>query len=231
MAKSDEDERRERLELLKMKQGLISESELIPEEQEKPAPPMTAGQKIANFFYYYKWVIIIGAAAIALLTYMIVQTVTRAKPDIKVLLIGMERGSGIPVRSEQVEPALEGFCSDFNGDGKIHVGVTAINLGAQQTDGQYYVTQMMLFDSELTGEGCIIISEKSFFDYMLEEVGASADVFLPIGGGYSVPVSETTLGGVLGNFPEDAYVYLLRAGRDEALVKNSETVLNALLSD
>lgn len=230
MAKSDEEERREHLELLKMKQGLISESELIPEEQEKPAPaPLTAKQKIANFFYYYKWILLISVIGIALVTYFIVKLATQVTPDITVLMIGMERGSGIPIRTEQVGLALEQYCPDFNGDGKSHVGVTPIDLGTDSSDGQYYMAQLSLFDYELTGEGCIIISEKSFFDYMLEEVGKTPDAFLQIGGGYSMPVSETALDGVLGDFPEDAYVYFLKAERDEAIVKNSETVLNAIL--
>ena len=42
LAKSDEEEKRERLELLKMKQGIISESELIPEEQEEQQESLPA---------------------------------------------------------------------------------------------------------------------------------------------------------------------------------------------
>lgn len=231
MPKSDEEERRERLELLKLKQGLISESEVIPAEQEKAeTAPLTAKQKVSNFFYYYKWVIIIAAVVIALAAYLIVQTVTREKPDINVMVAATARGSELVIRSSQAETAFERFCPDFNGDGKIHVGITSIDLSAEQSDGQYYITQMMLFDNELAdGEWCIIVSDEQFFDYMLEEVGVLTDAFLPIGDGYSVPVSETALGGVIGKFPEDAYVYFLRAGRDEPLVESSEALLNAIL--
>lgn len=231
MPKSDEEERRERLELLKLKQGLISESEVIPTEQEKAeTAPLTAKQKAANFFYYYKWIIIIAAVAVALVTYLIVQIATTVKPDISVMVAATARGSELVVRSSQIETALEQFCPDFNGDGKIHVGVIPIDLGAEQSDGQYYIAQMTLFDSELTdGEECIIVSEERFFDFMLEEVGMTTDAFLPIGGGCSVPVSETALGGVLGEFPEDAHVYFLTKYRDEPLIERSEELLNAIL--
>ncbi len=184
MAKSDEEERRERLELLKLKQGLISESEIIPEKQEeKPAPPMTKGQKIANFFYYYKWILLISVIGIALVTYFIVKLATQVKPDITVLMIGMESGSDIPIRTEQMRLALEQYCPDFNGDGKSHVRVTPIDLGSDPSTGQYYMAQLSLFDYELTGEGCIVISEKSFLDFMLGEVGKEPDAFLSIGDG------------------------------------------------
>lgn len=232
MAKSDEEEKRERLELLKMKQGIISESEIIPEEQEeKPAPaPLTFKQKIANFFYYHKWHLLFGAAAACLLTFMIVQTFSRDTPDIKVLLIETVRGSGLSSRTTQVERALEQYCPDFNLDGKVHVDVTGINLGVVETDGQYYLTQMMTFDMELTGESCIVVSDKNFYDYMLNEVGANNNAFLTINGGYSVPVAETALGEKLQEFPEDAYVYFIKLGRETTLVQNSEQVLDAILA-
>lgn len=231
MAKSDEDERRERLELLKLKQGLISESELIPEEQEKPVPaPLTARQKAANFFYYYKWIILISVIGIALVTYFIVKLATQVKPDIKVLMIGIESGSEIPVRTEQARLALEQYCPDFNGDGKSSVGITPIDLGANSTQGEYYMAQLSLFDLELTGEGCIIISEESFFDYVLENAGMKPEDFLPIGDGYSAPVSETALWEALGEFPENTYLYFLKKDREETVLEKSETVLNALLA-
>ncbi|MGN0682717.1 MAG: hypothetical protein ACI4JY_03480 [Oscillospiraceae bacterium] len=233
MAKSDEEEKRERLELLKMKQGIISESELIPEEQEEqPAPaPLTLKQKIANFFYYYKLHLLIGAAAVFLITFMVVQTVRRDTPDIEVLLVETVRGSGLSSRTTQIERALEQYCPDFNLDGKVHVGVTGINLGVEQTDGQIYLTQMMTFDMELTGESCIVVSDKGFYDYMINEVGTTTDTFLTINGAYSVPVAETALGGILQQFPEDAYVYFIKLGRETAIVQNSEQVLDAILEE
>lgn len=231
MAKSDEEERRERLELLKMKQGIITESEIIPEEQEeKPAPaPLTFKQKIANFFYYHKFHLLFGGAAVVLAVFLIVQMVGRTEPDIEVLLIGTERGSPLTVRSNQVELALEEHCPDFNMDGKVHVSVISIDLGVEQTDGQYYLTQMMTFDRELTGEGCIVISDESFYDYMLNEVGATTDAFLPIEGEFKMPLAETALGETLQQFPENAYVYFIKLGREPAVVQNSEQVLNSVL--
>ncbi len=229
MAKSDEEEQRERLELLKLKQGIISESEVIPEEVETSVEaPKTAKKKIENFFYYYKWIILIGILVATTLGVMIYQTVSRDDPDIKVLLVETVRGSGLSSRSSQVELALEQYCPDFNGDDKTHVAVTAINLGVQESDGQYYVTQMMLFDNQLTSEACIIVSDKGFYDYMRNEVGATDDAFLRINGEFSVPVAETKMGEVLQEFPEDAYVYFLKIGRSEGIIRNSEQVLNAI---
>lgn len=231
MAKSDEEERRERLELLKLKQGLITKSDIIPEEEEKPAPALlTAKQKIANFFYYYKWVILIAVVGAVLAVSFIVAIVTAEKPDIEVLLIGTYRDSDYAVRATQVEEALEQFCPDFNGDGNVHVGVLAIDLGSEPADGQYYMTQTMMFDLELEGERCLVISDDGLVDYMLERTATKPEVFMPIRGELSVPVAETALGGVLEEFPENAYLYFLKDGREETLVRNSEEVLSAILA-
>lgn len=230
MAKSDEEERRERLELLKMKQGLISESELIPEEQEKPAPaPLTAKQKIENFFYYYKWILLLSVIGITLVTVFIVKLVTAEKPDLKVLLIGTKQDSDLQMRTTETELALEQFCPDFNEDKNIHVEVLAIDLGCMPSDGQYYLAQTMMFDNELTGERCLVISDDGLIAYMRERTQTDTDVLLPISEDYSVPVSETALGGVLEDFPEDAYLYFFKDGRDETDFQRSMQVLKAIL--
>lgn len=236
MSQNDEEKQRERLELLKMKQGIISESELIPKEPEKqPTPPMTIGQKISNFFYYYKFPLLFGVAAVIVLVFLITQTFSRETPDIEVLLIGTESNSPLTSRSTQVELALEKYCPDINGDGNIHVSVISIDLGLEETAGQYYLSQMQLFDRELTGDACIIISDSGFQSYMTDEVGASVEVFRNLSEQsenspqYSIALADTAIGAVMAEFPENAYVYFLIAGRDEAVVKQSEVVVNAIL--
>lgn len=232
MANTDEEKQRERLELLKMKQGLISESELIPEEPEKqPAPPMTAAQKISNFFYYNKLKLLIGAAVVIVLAFLITQTIFREKPDIEVLLIGTQSNSPLTSRSRQIELALEQCCPDLNSDDNVHVSVISVDLGLEETAGQYYLSQMQIFDRELVGNACIIISDSGFLDYMTEDVGASLEVFKDLSKSgenapqYCIPVSDTAIGNIINEFPENAYVYFLTAGRDEGIVANSEIVL------
>lgn len=237
MANTDEEKQRERLELLKMKQGIISESELIPEEPEKqPNPPMTAAKKISNFFYYNKLKLLLGAAVIIVLVFLVMQIVMRENPDIEVLVIGTQSASPLASDSQQIELALEQYCQDFNGDGKVHVGVTSIDLDPEGTAGQYQLAQTQIFQRELKGNACIIISDNNFLNYMTNELEMPRDAFKNISDKadnsqqYCIAVTDTVLSSIINEFPENAYVYFLTQGRDEAVVADSETLLDAIIS-
>ena len=63
MAKTDDEDRKElqeRRELLKMKQGLIEESDLIPETGYDKIPELHGWEKIKNNIYHNKVFYIIG---------------------------------------------------------------------------------------------------------------------------------------------------------------------------
>lgn len=238
MANNDEEKQRERLELLKMKQGLIEESELIPENvEDEPAPEMNAFQKVQNFFYYHKWTLVVVAAVVILVVFMAGQTIFRVDPDIEVLAIGTEYETDIVGYSAQVELAIEEHCKDVNGDGKVHAAIIAIDLAVPETSGQYYLTQMQAFDRELTGSACIVISTAEFLDYMTDEVGANADVFAQLGTNadgspqYSVPVKDTALSEKLVGIADTAHVYLLTKARPAELIAPSQAVMNAILGN
>lgn len=235
MANNDEEKQRERLELLKMKQGLIEESELIPEDvEDEPAPEMNAFQKVQNFFYYYKWTLVIVAAALIVVGFLVGQTIFREKPDIEVLVIGTDYETDIIGYSAQIEQAIEKYCPDVNGNGKIHAAVITIDLAAAETSGQYYITQMQMFDRELTGSACIVISTADFLSYMTNEVGASADVFADLAAPsadspqYSVAVKDTALSEALSGIADKAHVYLLTKGRGGEVVAPAVETMNAL---
>lgn len=109
----------EKLELMKLKSGVIEESEIIKEEHEAPAQ-LTASQKVGNFWYHYKIPLIVGTLMLAAVIYIIYDTVTRVKPDVYVL---STCDNGLEFRTEQLEKYFEKFCPDVNGDGKIKVQV------------------------------------------------------------------------------------------------------------
>ena len=72
-------QQREKAELLKLRQGLIDESDEIPEDEPPKFEKPTGAKAVENFFYHYKWRLIGIIFTVALLTFMIIQTVTREK--------------------------------------------------------------------------------------------------------------------------------------------------------
>lgn len=142
-------QQRERAELLKLKQGIIEESEEFPEEGEPVYEKPTGWKAVENFFYHYKWRVIGIAFTLVLLTILTVQLVTREKRDLYVLAISNSNSSGIYAKTKDIETALERYCPDFDGNGYVHVAVNFINLSDENGMSEYYDSNNLKFSSEL----------------------------------------------------------------------------------
>lgn len=142
-------QQREKAELLKLKQGIIEESEEFPEEGEPVYEKPTGWKAVENFFYHYKWRVVGIAFTLVLLTILTVQLVTREKRDLYVLAISNSNSSGIYAKTKDIETALERYCPDFDGNGYVHVAVNFINLSDENGMSEYYDSNNLKFSSEL----------------------------------------------------------------------------------
>ena len=105
--------------------------------------------KIYNFFYYYKWHILIALFFIAILTVLTVQMVTREKYDLRI----MYAGNAILSDEDNTElcEALKQFGADYNGDGKITSEVfDLIIMNDEQLQKAYEEGQNPYFLNETT---------------------------------------------------------------------------------
>jgi hypothetical protein len=142
----------EKRELLKMKQGLIEESDIIETEADKVVLEKPTGMKaVENFFYHNKWFVIVGAFFALVLTFLIYQTVTREVADMTVVLVtsDIQKSPNIYEKTRDVELALEKYCPDFDKNGKVHVDVFTIDLTKTGSDPQYITTNATKFHGEM----------------------------------------------------------------------------------
>lgn len=109
----------ERLELIRLKQGVIEESEIIRENSDEKKP-MTFWQKIGNFFYLNKWWLGLAVLFGAIGIFLIQNLLTRPNPDITVLVIGENYAIG---EESQLDEYVESFTTDTNGNGKIEASI------------------------------------------------------------------------------------------------------------
>lgn len=154
MADKDDEQRllQERRELLKLRQGLIEESDIIPQDESEEIPKPTGTKAVENFFYHYKWYVVVIAFFAVVLVVMIVQAVTREKPDLKVAVISSAVESGIYPKLNDIENTLEKYCPDFDGNGYVHVQVNYIDLSTASGNIEYIDTNRQKFQSiELFG--------------------------------------------------------------------------------
>ena len=128
--------RQERLELMKLKQGIISEED-IP-KQEVVQKEYSIWEKISNFFYHNKIYIIAGAAIAAIATFLIYDLVTTVKPDVAVLFIADD--TQVQFLAEDMEDVFAKYAQDYNGDGKIKIRVsyTPASPDLDEMSSMYY---------------------------------------------------------------------------------------------
>lgn len=159
--------RREKIELLQKKQGIVSdETEEADEEPSEPAPKMPFKKKLENFWYHYKIQVIVAVVAVVFGGYMIYDVITKPEPDITIISVV---DNGLVDRLGSVEDYFEKYGEDINGDGKVYVQVVNVpmNPGATDTNAQNYATK--LYSSLQSARTVLILTDKKS-SYSVENV-------------------------------------------------------------
>ena len=160
-----EKERRDKIELLKIKQGLVEESEIITPREK--APELTGWAKAKNEFYYAKWIILLVAFFAVVAGFIIYQTAKQDKPDLSVLVVAKEDYSLI---SDRIETGMEMYTPDYNGDGKVHVDV--ICIPTQSSDPKMHSSyRTKLFGEITTGNTMLLLMDNSGIEMLKGDDG------------------------------------------------------------
>ncbi len=149
---------RDRIELIKLKQGVISDED-IPHEAE-PVKEYTAWEKIGNFFYHNKMPLIIGAVIVLLAVFLIRDVVTNKKPDVSIMIMASD--SELDFRTGDIEKLLEPYCEDFNGDGEVYVRVSYLPAVYSDDNLDAYFNQSAqtkLMAEFQSGDSIIVIAD------------------------------------------------------------------------
>lgn len=159
---SYQDDKRE---LLKLKQGLIEESKLIREEKPQYEKPK-GFKRIVNFFYHYKWHVVVVVFFAVVIGFMVYDLVKKEDGDIRVLLVTKDKqiSNEITYKVKDIELALEKYCPDFDDSGYVHVEVYNIDL-CPNGQSEYELSQVSKVMSELMlGEAQMFIVDSAAFE-------------------------------------------------------------------
>lgn len=161
-------------ELLKLKQGLIEESELIPQNEDGVADKghyevKGFKNKLANFMYHYKWFLIFGVFFTAVVAFLIITTVTREKGDIRVLSFSSDGdiATALMYKNNDLSFALTQYTEDFDENGYVHVELFNMNLSEDQDYNYFYTNQTKLFSEVSLGEAQIFIADREVLQTIL----------------------------------------------------------------
>lgn len=164
--KTLEEQRRARQEFLELKQMQSGEREPEPIIHESDVMPKTAKEKIKNNWYHDKWLIIIGILLAILVLAVIIQTATKPKYDLSVVLFTSE-----PVYSTNADRAAEylaKYCDDINGDGKANIQIINCSYNAKDESGNDLATKISKLQAVLASEAdaLLYITDDKCLDYM-----------------------------------------------------------------
>lgn len=180
MANNSRDEkfRQEKLELLKMKQGIIEESEIIPEDEHLPYEQPHGLKRVSNFFYHNSWYLIPLAIAAAIVIFLAVKIFSQEKADIEIMVAVTEENSELLQKADIIEKTLEKYCPDFDGNGKIHVNVELIDLSMGDAQIQYADVERQKFSfEEQNYSKPLTICDKGFIEDYIPSMSFDYKVF------------------------------------------------------
>lgn len=180
----------EKRELLKLKQGLIEQSDII-ETDVKPEPvKLTPAKWIENFLYRNKFYVLAAAFMIFVAVVLLTQLLTKEAPDIRVLVVSSDREKTPTLyqKINDIELALEQYCPDFDNNGNVHVEVYYMDLSVT-ADSQYNYTNSAKFFGEIElGVAQLFICDTGIFgttsdaedapdfDYMCLDIGKTLEL-------------------------------------------------------
>lgn len=158
-------------ELLKLKQGLETESEIIPENKTQKVE-LHGMAKVVNFFYYYKIHILVIIFFAIIIGFMLWSSITKEAYDIRILTAGSstEATSSLYFKNEDISVGLETFCPDFDNNNKVHVENYYINLTKTADSDFYYSNQAKLYGETAQGIAQIYIANTELY---IEFIGSA----------------------------------------------------------
>ncbi len=147
----------ERIELMRMKQGLIDESETIKEEQPEEIK-LSFPKKIGNFFFHNKWWLGIGAFFVFLISFLLYDLLSKPNPDMVILML-------CPNESVSSSVYLESYFSelgvDSNKNGKVLVSVYYIPYSDDEYQNYTKGVTNKLTTFLNNADGVVIIGDKT----------------------------------------------------------------------
>lgn len=160
---SYQDDKRE---LLKLKQGIIEESEEIHEE-EKPVYELHGWKRVENFFYHNKWYVAAAVFFAFVAAFLVLSLVQKEQGDLRVMVVTKDKtiASEIMFKTGDLEKAFELYCPDYDDNGYIHVDVYNVDL-SENPDPQYSLAAVTKITSE------IMYGEAQLF--LVDSLGAQA---------------------------------------------------------
>ncbi len=204
----------DKVELLKLKQGVISNSERLREEADEKKH-YSVWQKIRNFIYHNKWWLGFTVFFAAIAAFLVYDTVTTTKAD--VMLMVLSNDDELAMHYSSIEKYFNDEVDDYNDDGKKCADLLYIPISDNEEAnnmGMYESNLNKLASEFQMGETMLVLADsKSAELIMAEDTLVNLEELYPDNPnikGYGFYLKNTEFASLIGytegNIPDDLYI-------------------------
>jgi hypothetical protein len=216
-------------ELLKLKQGLIEDSEVIKrEEQEKIV--LHGKKKFENFWYHNKVAVLLGGFFAALAIFFAVDMLTQKKADINYMFVAtsVEASYMLSNYDEGISRALAFYTPNFDGNSYVYTQIFPVDAQNQSNPDVLMANRTKLFAEMQLGAVRLIIGNRDAFSLIMSGGGEEmvlTDVFVDLKSLY--PRNENIVEDVL--YRLEGSAFMEAAGVGEYFWEYTDDLYIALL--
>lgn len=212
----------EKVELLKLRQGVIDESDkldLSPDEKKH----YNIWQKFKNFIYHNKWWLGITSFLVLIAAFLVYDTLTTVKSDLNVMLVSED--TDLYMHFKGMGAFFDSYVEDYNEDKKNYTNLLYIPIS---DDEDANVSGLTAYDSNLSkltaefqmGETMMLIGDSKSDDLILpEESLENLEKYFPdcpYVDGYKFYLKDTSFAEKIGyeenTIPDDLYIGIRKVG-------------------
>lgn len=143
----------------------------MSEQNKKP----TFKQRVENFFYYYKWRVIIAIIVLLVFSMYIPAIVDDSKDSVGDLTVLSVLAHPLTAEEYDLDQRLKETIKDVNGDGEKSVVLKQFFITEKRTDDSDMVSTAQLDENLRVGRGDLVIFDEPNLEYYLKK-----DMFSPL---------------------------------------------------
>ncbi len=158
----------EHLELIKIKQGIIEETEDVQTDSIESKKQYTLFEKISSFFYRNKAMVIVGTCFALIAAFLIYDYATKDNPDMTIMILINDEH--LDHSKEEISKVFEQYIDDINGNGEVHV--SAYYMPVSEDTDSYLLTanSTKLYALMQSGDTLLVMADKDVYEQIQPEL-------------------------------------------------------------
>ncbi len=199
----------EKIEVLKLKQGVIDKSDKIAPGDGKDKK-YTKSEKFRNFIYHNKWWLGIASFCAIIAAFLVYDTLTTIRSDVRVMLLSDD--DDLQIHKNQIHEFFNSYVIDYNEDGRNYTDIVFIPIsydeGKNISSGGAYENSLSNLSNQFQLGECMMLLADSAVDVYIEPENTleNLEVYFPdcpYVDGYRFYLKDTEFAERIGLEPED----------------------------